>query len=73
MLWRWLSYMDSTTHLQYLISGKSRSGRVNLNRSTAVAALEVAREFLKEGYLDVRISTPRGMVLSSEEFDRLDG
>jgi hypothetical protein len=65
--------MDRTTHLQYLISGKNQSGRVNLNRSTAVAALEVAREFLKEGYLDVRISTPRGMVLSPEEFDQLDG
>jgi hypothetical protein len=65
--------MDRTTHLQYLISGRNQSGFVNLGRSTPVAALKKAREFLQEGYLDVRICTPRGLVLEPEEFDQLDG
>ena len=64
--------MDRTTHLQYLISGTNLCGRVNLGRTTAEGALKKAREFLQEGYLDVRISTPRGRVLSPEEFDQLD-
>ena len=64
--------MDSPTHLQYLISGRNLSGRVNLGRSTAEAALKKAREFVQEGYLEVRISTPRGRLLSPEEFDQLD-
>jgi hypothetical protein len=64
--------MDRTTHLQYLISGTNLCGRVNLGRSTAEAALKKATEFLQEGYLDVRISTPRGRLLSPDEFDRLD-
>jgi hypothetical protein len=64
--------MDRTTHLQFLISGRNLCGRVNLGRNTAEAALKKAREFLQEGYLDVRISTPRGRVLSPEEFDQLD-
>jgi hypothetical protein len=51
--------MDSPTHLQYLISGRNLCGRVSLGRDTPQAALKKAREFLQEGYLDVRISTPR--------------
>jgi hypothetical protein len=64
--------MDRTTHLQYLISGTNPCGRVNLGRGTAVAALKKARELLREGYLDVRISTPRGQLLSPDDFDQLD-
>ena len=64
--------MDRTTHLQYLIGGTNLCGRVNLGRSTAEAALKKASEFLQEGYLDVRISTPRGRLLLPEEFDQLD-
>jgi hypothetical protein len=64
--------MDRTTHLQYLISGRNLCGCVNLGRSTPEAALKKAREFLQEGYLDVRISTPLGRVLLPEEFDQLD-
>ena len=64
--------MDRTTHLQYLIGGTNLCGRVNLGRDTAEAALKKAREFLQEGYLEVRISTPRGRLLSPEEFDQLD-
>jgi hypothetical protein len=64
--------MDRTTHLQYLISGRNLCGRVNLGRATPEAALKKAREFLQEGYLEVKISTPRGLELSPEEFDQLD-
>jgi hypothetical protein len=64
--------VDRTIHLQYLISGTNLCGRVNLGRNTAEAALKKAREFLQDGYLDVRISTPRGRLLSPEEFDQLD-
>ena len=64
--------MDRATHLQYLISGTNPCGRVNLGRGTAAAALKKARELLQEGYLDVRISTPRGQVLSPEDFNQLD-
>ncbi|MDT9702649.1 hypothetical protein, partial [Streptomyces sp. P17] len=46
-------------HPQYLISGRSQSGYVNLRRDTAAAALKKARELLQEDHLDVRISTPR--------------
>jgi len=65
--------MDRTTHLQYLISGRNLCGRVNLGRATSEAAIKKARELLQEGYLDVKISTPRGMVLEPEEFDQLEG
>lgn len=65
--------MDSTTRLQYLISGRNQSGLVNLGRSTPIAALKKARELVQEGYLDVRICTPRGRILLPEEFDQLDG
>ena len=64
--------MDRTTHQQYLISGRNLCGQVNLGRDTPEAALKKAREFLQEGYLDVKISTPRGLELSPEEFDKLD-
>ena len=64
--------MDRATHLQYLISGRNLSGWVSLGRGTPEAALKKAREFLQEGYLDVKISTPRGQVLSPEEFDQLE-
>jgi hypothetical protein len=64
--------MDNTMHPQYLISGRNQSGYVNLRRDTAAAALKKARELLQEDHLDVRISTPRGRVLSPEEFDQLE-
>lgn len=58
--------------MQYLISGNNGFGRVNLGRDTAAAALKKAKELLQEGYMDVRISTPRGQVLLSDEFDQLE-
>jgi len=65
--------MDSAAKLQYLISGNNQFGRVNLGRATAMAALKKAKELLQEGYMDVKICTPRGQVLRSDEFDHLDG
>jgi hypothetical protein len=57
---------------RYLVGGNHRFGRVNLGRATALAALETANELVREGYMDVRICTPRGVVLRSGEFDQLD-
>jgi hypothetical protein len=65
--------MDRTTELHYLISGNNQFGQVNLSRAAAGAAVKKANELLQEGYLDVRISTPRGRILLSDEFDQLEG
>ena len=65
--------MDRTGELHYLISGNNQFGRVNLSRAAAGAAVKKAKELLQEGYLDVRISTPRGRILLSDEFDQLEG
>jgi hypothetical protein len=64
--------MDSTKQLQYLVSGNNQFGCVNLGSPTAAAALKNAKELLERGYLDVRICTPRGQILRSDEFDQLD-
>jgi hypothetical protein len=63
--------MDSATKLQYLVSGNDPFGRVNLGRLTAASAMKKARELVEQGYLDVRICTPRGQILLSDEFDQL--
>jgi hypothetical protein len=65
--------MDRTTELPYLISGNNQFGRVNLSRVAARAAVKKAKELLQEAYVDVRISTPRGRILLSDEFDQLEG
>jgi len=36
------------------------------------AALEKARELLREGSIDVRICTPQGRILLSDEFDQFE-
>jgi hypothetical protein len=64
--------MDSATKLQYLVSGNDQSGRVNLGRSTAASARKKARELVEQGYMDVRICTPRGHILMPDEFDQLE-
>jgi hypothetical protein len=64
--------MASTTQLQYLVSGNNQFGCVNLGSPTAAAALKNAKELLERGYMDVRICTPRGQILRSDEFDQLD-
>jgi hypothetical protein len=64
--------MDRTTQLQYLVSGNHQFGRVSFGSDTTAAALKKARELLQEGYMDVRICTPRGRILLSDEFDQLE-
>jgi len=63
--------MDSAARLQYLVSGNDQSARVNLGRPTA-AAVKKARELVEQGYMDVRICTPRGQILMPDEFDQLE-
>jgi hypothetical protein len=63
--------MDRTP-LQYLVSARDQSGYVSLGRTTTAAALKKARELLQEGYLDVRICTPQGRILLSDEFDKFE-
>jgi hypothetical protein len=65
--------MDSATQLQYLVSGNNQFGRINLGRPTAAEALKKAKELLEQGYMDVRICTPRGQMLLSDAFDQLEG
>jgi hypothetical protein len=56
-----------------LINGNDQFGRVNPSRVASTAAVRKAKELLKEGYLDVRISTPRSRILWSDEFYQLEG
>ena len=63
--------MDRTP-LQYLVSARDRSGYVSLGRTTTAVALKKARELLQEGYVDVRICTPQGRILLSDEFDQFE-
>jgi hypothetical protein len=63
--------MDRTP-LQYLVSGRDQSGYVSLGRTTTADALKKARELLQDGYLDVRVCTPQGRVLLSDEFDQFE-
>ncbi len=60
------------TRLKYLVSGNREGSRENLARVTVAAALRKARLLLQQGYLDVRICTPRGQVLLSDEFNHLE-
>jgi hypothetical protein len=70
---QWLRYVDSAAQLKYLVSGNNQFGRVSVGRPTAAEALKEAKELLKRGYMDVRICTPRGQILLSDEFDQLEG
>jgi hypothetical protein len=63
--------MDKTS-LQYLVSGRDQSGYVSLGRATTATALKKARELLQEGYIDVRVCTPQGRILLSDEFDQFE-
>lgn len=56
----------------YLVSGTNEYGSCNLGRGTASVALRLARKLLREGYMDVKVCTPRGRVLQRDEFDELD-
>src|SRR6185437_12451650 len=64
--------MPRRTQLKYLVGGNREGARENLTRATSAAALKKARQLLQEGYIDVRICTPRGQVLLSDEFNHLE-
>jgi hypothetical protein len=57
--------------LKYLVSGSREGVSEYLGRVTAVAALRKAKQLVQEGYIDVRICTPRGQVLLSDDFNHL--
>jgi hypothetical protein len=59
------------TRVPYLVSGTNEYGSSSLGSGTATVALRLARKLLREGYIDVRVCTPRGRVLQSDEFDEL--
>jgi hypothetical protein len=63
--------MARTICLPYLVSGTNEYGSSNLGRGNATVALRLARKLLREGYMDVRVCTPRGRVLQSDELDEL--
>lgn len=64
--------MAKSTRVPYLVSGTNEYGSSNLGRGTAAVALRLARKLLREGYMDVRVCTPRGRVLQPDEFNELE-
>ncbi|MBR0741569.1 hypothetical protein JQ581_32015 [Bradyrhizobium liaoningense] len=57
--------------MRYLVDGTNEYGSSNLGRGSATTTLRLARKLLREGYMDVRVCTPRGRVLQSNELDEL--
>src|ERR1700747_1851103 len=58
--------------LKYLVSGNHEGISEHLGRVTVAAALRKARQLVQAGYIDVRICTPRGQVLVSDDFNHLE-
>lgn len=58
--------------MPYLVTGTNEYGSANLGRGSATVALRLARKLLREGYMDVRVCTPRGRLLQSDELDELE-
>jgi hypothetical protein len=63
----------STTQLQFLVSGNNQFSRINVGCPTPAEALKKAKELVARGYMDVRICTPRGQIMLSDEFHQLEG
>ncbi len=63
--------MARAIRITYLVSGTNEYGSSNLGRGTAAVALRLACKLLRQGYMDVRVCTPRGRVLQSDELDEL--
>ena len=57
--------------MPYLITGTDADGCTNLGRGSATVALRMARKLLRDGFMDVRVCTPHGRVLQSDELDEL--
>jgi hypothetical protein len=64
--------MAKATRVPYLVTGTNEYGSANLGRGSATVALRLARKLLRDGYMDVRVCTPRGRVLQSDELDELE-
>ncbi len=64
--------MAKATRVSYLVTGTNEYGSANLGRGSATVALRLARKLLRDGYMDVRVCTPRGRVLQSDELDELE-
>jgi hypothetical protein len=52
--------------------GTNECGSANLGRGSATVALRLARKLLRDGYMDVRVCTPRGRILQSDELNELE-
>jgi hypothetical protein len=64
--------MAKATRVPFLVTGTNEYGSANLGGGSAIIALRLARKLLREGYMDVRVCTPRGRVLQSDELDELE-
>ena len=64
--------MGRITRVPYLVSGTKEYGSANLGRGSATVALRLARKLLRDGYMDVRVCTPRGRVLQADELGELE-
>ena len=60
------------TKLKYLVSGNHEGVSEHLGRVTVGGALRKAKQLVQDGYIDVRICTPRGQVLLSDDFNHLE-
>jgi len=63
--------MARPIRVPYLILATGEYGSANHGRSDATVALRLARKLLRDGFMDVRVCTPRGRVLQSDELDEL--
>ena len=63
--------MARPVRVPYLIRATGEYGSTSHGRSNATVALRMARKLLHDGFIDVRICTPRGRVLQSDELDDL--
>jgi hypothetical protein len=64
--------MARAARVPYLVSATGEYGNANLGRGSATVALRLARKLLSDGFMDVRVCTPRGRVLLSDELGELE-
>jgi hypothetical protein len=57
--------------MPFSVSGTDLRGVNTVNRKTSELALRKARELIKRGCYDVRITTPEGRIYHSSEFGDL--
>jgi len=57
--------------MPYTVSGTDVRGVNTVNRKTPELALKKARELIKRGYYEVKITTPEGRTYHSSEFGDL--